>query len=213
MSGYVAPTALQLAIKALEDDLLHEDGPQISAVRNYNFAILPYRPRDEYAVRQRIHALSEHLRERGWTVGSIPLHALLLARLRASGPELVEALIRREKALSAKADPWRGLRLLEEKIGNELHDEKNGLGADVVRAIGRVLDDSGADPRRTVLFLARAGALYPFYRSSALLKHISGHTRGVPVVLLYPGTITADDRLSFMGVVNPDGDYRPRIYR
>jgi hypothetical protein len=45
-----------------------------------------------------------------------------------------------------------------------------------------------------------------------LLKHIDGRTRGVPVVLLYPGKRRNLTALSFMGEVEPDGDYRPRIY-
>jgi hypothetical protein len=34
----------------------------------------------------------------------------------------------------------------------------------------------------------------------------------VPVVLLYPGTKQGPTSLSFMGLLNPDSDYRPRIY-
>jgi hypothetical protein len=33
------------------------------------------------------------------------------------------------------------------------------------------------------LFVFRAGALYPFFRVSALLKHLDGRTRNLPVVL------------------------------
>ena len=49
-------------------------------------------------------------------------------------------------------------------------------------------------------------------RTSALLKHLDGRTRNVPVVLLYPGERRGDTGLSFMGIINPDSDYRPRIY-
>jgi hypothetical protein len=45
-----------------------------------------------------------------------------------------------------------------------------------------------------------------------LLKHLDGKTRNVPVVLLYPGERRGDTGLSFMGKINPDSDYRPRIY-
>jgi hypothetical protein len=55
-------------------------------------------------------------------------------------------------------------------------------------------------------------ALYPFARSSALLKHIANRTMGLPVVLLYPGIRTENTALSFMGELPPDRDYRPRIY-
>ena len=60
--------------------------------------------------------------------------------------------------------------------------------------------------------VGRAGSLFPFFRSSALLRHIDGKTHNVPVVLLYPGERRGPTGLSFMGVVPPDNDYRPRIY-
>ena len=213
MSGsYVAPTQLQLAIDALRQDLLREDGPQISTVRNYNFAILPYRPKDELALRRKIHALSEELRDAGWTVGTIPLHALLLQRIRGMEAGVVESIIRSEKRLSGKAEPWRGLNQLKEKVVGVIEGE-NGLAKDVIREVNRILDENQAVADRTVIFLGRAGALYPFVRTSALLKHVAGHTRNVPVVLLYPGTAEGETGLSFMGVLPADRDYRPRIYR
>ena len=65
---------------------------------------------------------------------------------------------------------------------------------------------------RTLALIGRAGALYPFFRSSALLRHLDGGTRNVPVVLLYPGERRGPTGLSFMGILDPDNDYRPRIY-
>ena len=57
-----------------------------------------------------------------------------------------------------------------------------------------------------------SGQLYPFFRTSALLRHIDGRTGDVPVVLLYPGKRRELSALSFMGELQPDRDYRPRIY-
>ena len=65
---------------------------------------------------------------------------------------------------------------------------------------------------RTLALIGRAGAIYPFFRTSALLRHLDGRTRNVPVVLLYPGERRGATGLSFMGMLNPDNDYRPRIY-
>jgi hypothetical protein len=65
---------------------------------------------------------------------------------------------------------------------------------------------------RTLVLVGRSGALYPFFRTSALLKHIDGKTRNIPVVLLYPGERRDVTELSFMGELQPDRDYRPRIY-
>jgi bacteriophage exclusion system BrxB-like protein len=211
VSVYQHPSELERAIDALRKDLLREDGPQISTVRNYNFAILPYDPEHEFALRRAIHELSETLRDAGWTTGTIPLHTLLLNRLRAQN-DLVEAMVTREKRLAEARDPWRGLRMLKERIVTLLEGPE-GLAQDVNREIQRILDERTDRPERTVIFIGRAGALYPFFRTSALLKHVAGHTRNVPVVLLYPGKVVGETGLSFMGLLPADRDYRPRIYR
>ncbi len=212
MNQFALPSALSRSVEALQKDLLREDGPQISTVRNYNFAILLYDPEDELALRRAIHEVCERLREAGWNTGIIPLHSLLLERLRSAGPEFIEAMIQREKKLSTAADPGRGLRALKEKVVG-LIEGPEGIAADVIREMEQVLAAREEDDARTVIFLARAGALYPFFRTSALLKHVAGHTRNVPVVLLYPGKLVGETGLSFMGVLPADRDYRPRIYR
>jgi hypothetical protein len=208
---YQHPSELERALAALEKDLLLDAGPQISTVRNYNFAILPYAPDLEFRLRQSIHTLCGTLRDAGWTTASIALHSLLLNRLRAEGPEFVERMIEREKRLAKSADPWRGLTALKERIVS-LIEGPSGLARDVVHEIRRILAEN-PDAERTVVFLGRAGALYPFFRTSSLLKHIAGHTDNVPVVLLYPGKVVGESGLSFMGILPADRDYRPRIYR
>ena len=112
MSEFQHPSSFEASLKALKTDLLRDDGPQISTVRNYNFAILPYPPADEFPVRRAIRSLTEELRAGGWTVGDIPLHQLLIKRLRAQGIEVVDALIDREKRLMRSADPGRVYREL-----------------------------------------------------------------------------------------------------
>ncbi len=212
MTEFRKQTLLDASIKALKTDLLRSEGPQISTVRNYNFAILPYPPTDEFLLREAMHHLSEELRSAGWTIGEIRLHQLLLARLRAEGSEATDALIAREKRLIKAADPGRGLRALKERVLNAV-EGPNGIAKDVITEVHGILDANRANANRTVIFLYRAGALYPFLRTSALLKHLTGQTRNAPVVLLYPGTVDAEGGLSFMGVLPADRDYRPRIYR
>jgi hypothetical protein len=218
MTTFSLPSQLARSLAALEKDLLSDEGPQISTVRNYNFAILPYEPDHEFELRRAINELCERLREAGWNTGTIPLHSLLLRRLAAQGEEFVQAMIEREKRLYKGTDPWRGLRALKDRVIT-LIEGPDGLAADVIREVEAIIErgaegaegEGGAD--RTVIFLGRAGALYPFLRTSALLKHVAGHTRNVPVVLLYPGKVVGDAGLSFMGVLPADRDYRPRIYR
>ena len=75
-----------------------------------------------------------------------------------------------------------------------------------------MVSDFGSEFLERSLANEFAGAVYPFFRSSALLRHLDGRTRNVPVVLLYPGERRGPTALSFMGVLDPDSDYRPRIY-
>lgn len=217
MSTFIHPGQLERAVESLRKDLLLQGGPQISTVRNYNFAILPYDPSKEFDLRERIQLLSQELRDAGWNTATIALHSLLLQRLRALGNDYLQATISREKRLYEKGVE-RSLDHIKNKVVDEI-EGPNGLAADVVREIERLLKPDAGQPsglpkaNRTVIFIGRAGALYPFFRTSALLKHMADHTRNVPIVLLYPGDLVGDTGLSFMGVLPADRDYRPRIYR
>lgn len=194
----------------LKRDLIHEDGPRISTMRNYRFCIAVYPPDREFDLRKHVQRLVSEMTSSGWAVTSISLQKLLLERLRGHGEEYVEALIQREKRAS-KRDPSRALGYLAQKITRELEGPE-GIAADVAREIGKFVDANADKAERTVAIIGRAGALYPFFRNSALLKHLDGQTRGVPVVLLYPGERRGVSGLSFMGLLNPDSDYRPRVY-
>ena len=201
--------SLDEAVAALSRDLVAEAGPQISTMRNYRFAILPYRPKDEFKLRRLMRRLSDELRAEGWGVLPISLQKLLLDRIRATGAANIEALITREKRLHAK-DPERGLAHLRDKVAPHIEGPE-GIAADVAKLITEFADANPDRIDRTLVLIGRAGALYPFFRSSALLKHIDGRTRNVPVVLLYPGDRNGTG-LSFMGELESDRDYRPRIY-
>lgn len=211
--------ALSAAVAELRDDLLAAGGPRISTMGTYRFAILVYEPQHEFALRRAIDDLALELRQKGWNVHPISLHKLFLERLHTEvGAELLEHWIAAEKRLHERA-PERALTHLQDKLAR-LVEGPDGIARDVVRWIDRFLAEHGSEqggdpnraPERTLVLLGRAGALYPFFRSSALLKHLDGKTRSLPVVLLYPGRRRDATRLSFMGELPPDGDYRPRIY-
>jgi hypothetical protein len=208
-------TVLDEAVQALKTDLLAEGGPRISTMRNYRFAIVPYRPADEFKLRKLIRRLTDDLKAEGWGVLSISLQKLLLDRIRAQGSGEVQRLIARERRLfdkgSAQAGPERALNALRDAIAPHV-EGPDGIAADVVRLIDGFATAAPEEADRTLVLLGRAGALYPFFRSSALLKHIDGRTRNFPVVLLYPGERLDTTALSFMGELPSDRDYRPRIY-
>lgn len=201
---------LQDAFDALERDLVHADGPRISTMRNYRYAIVPYDPIDEFTLRAHVRELVGKLTASGWVVLTLSLHKLLLDRLRGLGDDIVHRLIEAERAAATVA-PERGINYLRTKLGREL-DGPTGIAADVSREIGAFTDANPDKAERTLVLIGRVGALYPFFRVSALLKHLDGKSRNIPVVLLYPGERKGASGLSFMGELDPDGDYRPRIY-
>jgi hypothetical protein len=112
---------------------------------------------------------------------------------------------------TASVAPERGLNYLKNKL-TPLIEGPDGIAADCSRAICEYADRNPELVDHTPALIGRAEAIYPFFRTSALLRHLDGRTRNVPVVLLYPGERRGAMGLSFMGMLNPDNDYRPRIY-
>lgn len=208
--GLYDKTQLQQGMSDLRDDLIQDSGPQISTMRNYRFAILQYDPKQEFELRSELAKLSTDLSQHGWVVLSIDLQKLLLARLMKQKDRFVERMIEREKWLSGPPQNT-GLNDLSEKV-SMLIEGKDGIAGDCCHIIQRHADENPDKVDRTVALIARAGSLFPFYRSSALLRHLDGQTRNVPVVLFYPGERRGLTGLSFMGQLDPDNDYRPRIY-
>lgn len=198
------------AFEELRKDLIHEDGPRISTMRNYRFALLQYDPADEFTVRQETQRLFSDLKAYGWEVLPLDLQKLLLARIQAQPDDWAERVIGMEKRM-AQQEMSRGLNYLKSKL-TPLIEGKDGIAADCSREIHAHLAKHPDKVDRTLALIGRAGALYPFFRSSALLRHLDGATGNVPVVLLYPGERRGRTALSFMGVLEPDSDYRPRIY-
>jgi len=203
-------TPLQEAFAALRRDLIHEDGPRISTMRNYRFAIVQFDPKDEFKLRSEMQRLSSDLVANGWMVLSINLQKLLLDRVRAQGNDWFARVSEMERRM-ASIDPARGLNYVKSKL-TPLVEGPDGIVTDCSKVICDYADAHPENIDRTVAIVGRAGALYPFFRSSALLRHIDGRTRNVPVVLLYPGERRGATGLSFMGMLEPDNDYRPRIY-
>lgn len=206
----VARTQLEEAFQALRRDLLHPDGPRISTMRRYNYAMVPYAPEQEFKLREQVQRLVGELSSGGWVVLTISLQKLLLRRIRTLGDDVVKRMIEMERR-TAEVAPERGLKYLSSKL-QPILEGPEGIAADVSKEISDFVDAHPDKADRTLVLVGRAGALYPFVRVSALLKHLDGHTRSVPVVLLYPGERRGDAGLSFMGEKSPDRDYRPRIY-
>lgn len=199
------------AYLALRKDLLADGGPRISTMRNHRFAIWVYPPSQEFELRQAAARLADELRELQWHVLDVSLQKLVLAKI-ASLPEDLRRVVRdREVRFHVqKRDPERALNALKEQLSPVL-EGPDGIARDVTRALDALVAAHPQDQDRSLVFLSRAQALYPFTRSGSLLKHIADHTHHVPVILLYPGE-QRDGGLSFLGQLKADRDYRPRIY-
>ena len=198
------------AFDALRRDLIHEDGPRISTMRNYRFAIVQYKPEEEFELRGEVQRLSSELAANGWIVFSLDLQKILFDRISRQGEEWINRVVQMEKRFSQIEDE-RGLNYLKSKL-TPLIEGPEGIAADCSRIIRAYVEQNPDKVERTLALIGRAGALYPFFRSSALLRHLDGRTDNVPVVLLYPGERRGTTGLSYMGILNPDNDYRPRIY-
>ena len=107
----------------------------------------------------------------------------------------------------------------------ELAEQEKSIGIDkTIETISTVLSDyqpldrlvlarmpPSPDPIRDVVFITRAGALFPVYRTSSLLEQMMG-TIQIPAVLFYPGEMDGAAGLRFMGILAAEHNYRPKIF-
>ena len=187
--------------KRLERDLepilaLDDPRPKISAYHDMPYAIFRYSPEDEFKVRKAVGMLETRLEQRGKRVTPISLAKCLATALERSGmtPKRVE-----------KAEKMTGV----EKMIDTYHavlSTKQPLEKLVAEQM-----PEDADPLRDVVFITRAGALFPFYRTSSLLEQLKGKVH-VPSVLFYPGDLDGAAGLRFMGVLDAEHNYRPKIF-
>jgi hypothetical protein len=170
--------------------------PKISAYHNMPYAIFRYPPEDEFALRGEITMLRTRLEQAGKRVTVISLATCL------------------EMALEREGDTPDEIKMAEEMTGT----------ATMVATMHQVLSDyqplddlvaeqlpENADPLVDVVFITRAGALFPIYRTSSLLEQLKGKVV-VPAVLFYPGDLDGAAGLRFMGVLDAEHNYRPKIF-
>ncbi|MDZ7695872.1 MAG: BREX protein BrxB domain-containing protein [Deltaproteobacteria bacterium] len=187
--------------KRLKEDLepvlhLPDPRPKISAYDNMPYAIFRYPPEDEFAVRVEISLLQTRLELTGKKITRISLAECMAAALAAE--EITwEELVQHEKSL--------GLEKVIVTIHNVL-SENQPLDQLVLQ---RMPPDP--DPTRDIVFIIRAGALFPIYRTSTLLEQLMG-TIQIPAVLFYPGLLDGAAGLRFMGIMDAEHNYRPKIF-
>lgn len=170
--------------------------PAISAYHDMPYAIFRYPPETEFAVRQEVSLLVTRLQQAGKRLTSISLAACMREALAAEGLD-GQCLAEAEKSV--------GLEPTIETI-HQVLSEYRPLDELVA---GHIPPDT--DPLRDVVFIVRAAALFPIYRTSSLLEQLKGKVR-VPSVLFYPGELDGAAGLRFMGVLDAEHNYRPKIF-
>jgi hypothetical protein len=160
------------------------------------YAIFHYPPEEEIPLRGELALLRTRLEQIGKRVTTISLAECLADALAAEG-------LTTERIASAEK------RTGTEKMVDTIHmiiSRRRPLD-DLVAA--RIPED--ADPTRDIVFIVRAGSLFPFYRTSSLLEQLKGKLE-VPAVLFYPGELDGVAGLKFMGVLEAEHNYRPKIF-
>lgn len=187
----------QRLTKDLEPVLLAIDPrPAISRYHDLPFGIFVYPPEQEFEVRKEIGLLTTRLQQAGKRVATVSLAECLKEALDSEGLGGAEL---------AEAEESSGLGLAVETVFSVL-SQYQPLDHLVARRVPK-----DAEPTRDLVFITRAGALFPLYRTSALLEQLMGQV-AVPAVLFYPGTTDGGAGLHFMGVLDADHNYRPKIF-
>lgn len=191
------PDWLERLTQRLEPVLRQQDPrQQISAYHDMPYAIFRYPPEEEFRVRQQISLLRTRMEQLGKRVTMISLAECLADALEAEGMNTA-ALIEAEHSVGLDATVETVFQILSD------YQPLDDLVAQ------HIPDD--AEPRRDLVFITRAGALFPMYRTSALLEQLKGKVH-VPAVLFYPGQLDGAAGLRFMGVLDAEHNYRPKIF-
>lgn len=164
------------------------------------YLLYVYPPPEEWIVRRDLKELQLWLEAPNQAVrcAAISLADLFWQALEAEG--WIDELISQEAAANgdeaALADIFRSV------------SEILRLPPSLPDRVAAVVEEFGDE--RTSVFLYRAGALFPAYRTSTLIDDLRGRVR-LPVTLLYPGGIVGDYGLKFMDRTEPAYGYRALI--
>lgn len=169
---------------------------QISAYHDMPYAIFRYSPEDEFAVRKEVALLRTRLEQAGKRITTVSLAECMQSALEAEGIDT---------GALADAETSSGL----EATIDTVHQVLSAYRPLDELVAERIPED--ALPERDIVFIVRAGALFPVYRTSSLLEQLKGKVQ-VPAVLYYPGELDGAAGLRFMGVMDAEHNYRPKIF-
>lgn len=193
--GLLDPMPQRLAMDLEPILALPDPRPKISAYHSMPYAIFRYDPTEEFALRAQVGMLQTRLEMRGKRVTRISLAECLDVAMRAERP--LEEWFEAERSV--------GVAIVVDTVHEVLAD-----GELLERLIVERLPEN-PDPLRDIVFILRAGALFPVYRTFTLLERLHGQI-GVPAVLFYPGDLEGPAGLRFMGVLQAEHNYRAKIF-
>jgi hypothetical protein len=186
--------------RRLREDLepilgLPDPREKLSAYHDMPYALFRYDPEQEYPLRRELTMLRTRLVQKSKRVTRISLAECLNEAMASMRP----------------MEDW-------------FEAERNGTVEETVQTITNILEDyaplvdlvakrmpADPDPRTDVVLINRTGALFPVYRTFSLLEQLKGRVL-VPTILFYPGDLDGASGLRFMGVLDAEHNYRPKIF-
>lgn len=180
----------------LEPELERPDPRErISAYHDMPYAIFPYGPEDEFELRRQVRLLETRLTQKGKRVTRISLAECLDVAMRSQRP--LDEWFEAEREVGVDA--------MVETVHSVLADFAPLVDLVAVRM------PKDPDPLHDIVFILRTGALFPVYRTFSLLEQLKGRVH-VPTILFYPGDLDGAAGLRFMGVLEAEHNYRPKIF-
>ena len=169
--------------------------PNLSAYHDMPYALFRYDPHDEFDLRKDVALLQTRLEQKGKRITRISL------------AECLEEAMKAERPLSDWFDVERenGVASVVETVHAVLAEY-----TPLVELVAKRMPEK-ADPERDIVFILRTGALFPVYRTFSLLEQLKGRVH-VPTILFYPGDLDGASGLRFMGVLDAEHNYRPKIF-
>jgi hypothetical protein len=174
---------------------MREPREKLSAYHDMPYALFQYDPADEFELRKQVTLLETRLTQKGKRVFRISLAECLDEAMKSQNPLDAWFTAEREQGV--------------ETVVETVHAVLAEYAPLVELVVKRMPPDLEA--ARDVVFILRTGALFPAYRTFSLLEQLKGRV-AAPTILFYPGDLDGAAGLRFMGVLDAEHNYRPKIF-
>jgi hypothetical protein len=187
---------LERRIRDVLEPILESADPrkQLSAYHDMPYALFRYDPEEEFELRKQVTLLETRLTQKGKRI-----HRVSLA-------ECLEEAMRSQRSLEEWFEAERQSDV--QTVVETVHAVLSEYCPLVDLVASRMPHES--DPFRDIVFIMRTGALFPMYRTFSLLEQLKGRVNA-PTILFYPGVLDGPSGLRFMGVLEAEHNYRPKI--